>query len=129
MPKADVGPYKKTRMTDFEKLELLAGRIAHIEKHPKLPTHYVITIDCPAQDEDYQIVADLVNSYTMPQLLGKQVVIIGNVPSESIGGIDSQAALLICNQGKKKVLVTLDKIVPPGIKIHALHGREYTFFE
>lgn len=120
MPKADVGPYKKITKKEFSKIQLLAGVIVQVKPHPKLKTHYVMTIGTPAQDEDYQVVAELAGAYTMPQLLGKQVLIVGNITPENVGGIESQGMILAAYVNKKPALVTTDKKVPPGATVQGL---------
>jgi methionyl-tRNA synthetase len=124
---ADIGPYKKITKKDFAKLYLLAGKITDVKKHPTLKTYYILTIDCLAQDEEYQSVTDLANAYTMSQLIGKQITIVGNLPSEKIGGIESNAMILVAYKNKKPVLICPEKNVPEGAQIHGLLNGDTTY--
>ncbi len=126
---SDVGPYKKITPKDFEKVALFAGKIAQVKRHPTLKTHYVLLVDCTAQDEDYQIVAELADSYAMQELLGEKVIIVGNLETIKVAGIDSEAMLLVTHLKNKTLLVTADKKTPSGGKVHGMQDGERSFEE
>jgi methionyl-tRNA synthetase len=126
--KTDVGDYNKISHKDFEKLQLRVGTISKIRPHPKNKQQYVIIVDCAAADEDIQVVASLADSYKMPELIGKQVVVLCNIEPELVGGEESQGMLLISHAGKKKVMLTTDKKCPPGAAVSGIMNGECKHF-
>jgi methionine--tRNA ligase beta chain len=129
MARIDTSPYKKLNVNDFEKIALFVGTIADIKRHPKSNKHYILEIDCPAQDEEYQTVAPLAKSYSMAGLLGKQVLLMANIKPINIMGIESNCMILCARKNKKHVLITTDKKVPSGAKAIGLHNGERMFKE
>jgi tRNA-binding protein len=126
--RTDIGDYKKITHADFEKLQLRVGTIADIKVHPKNKKEYIILVDCAAADEDVQVVADLVDSYKMAELLGKQVVVLCNIEPELVGGEESQGMLLIAHKGKKKILIGPHDKVPPGAAVSGIIDGECRHF-
>jgi len=129
MPKADVGSGKKISTKDFEKVQLRAGTIARIALHPKNKKSYVILVDTAAADEDIQVVAEIANSYKMADLLGKQVVVVCNLPPVDVQGVESQGMLLISHDGKKAVLIGPHAKCPPGAKVGGIMNGEFHHHE
>lgn len=127
MKHSDVGPIKKCTTKDFEKLAIFVGKIQKIERHPKRKKYYIMDVDCAAQDEDYQVVEPLADSYKMNELLGKEVVIVGNLKPIEISGVECDAMMLCAKKGKKLVPLTADKQVPKGAQVRGFFGKEYAF--
>ncbi|MBW2969535.1 hypothetical protein KY309_00625 [Candidatus Woesearchaeota archaeon] len=127
--KTDVGAYKKISHKDFEKLQLRAGTIKKVTRHPKIPQAYVILVDCAAADEDIQVVASIANSYKITELLNKQVVVLCNIKPELVGGKESQGMLLITYKGKKQILIGPHKKAPEGAKVGGIMNSECYFFD
>lgn len=125
----DTSPYKKLQVNDFEKIALFVGTIADIKRHPKSDKHYILEIDCLAQDEEYQTVAPLAKSYSMATLLGKQVLLMANIKPINILGVESNCMILCARKDKKHVLITADKKVPNGAKAIGLYNGERMFKE
>ncbi len=116
MPKADIGSGKKISTKDFERVQLRVGTIARIAVHPKSKKNYVMLVDTAAADEDIQVVAALADSLKMTELIGKQVVVVCNLPPVDVMGVESQGMLLISYAGKKTVLIGPHSHCPPGAK-------------
>jgi len=129
MARIDTSPYKKINVNDFEKIALFVGTIADIKRHPKSNKHYILEIDCLAQDEEYQTVAPLAKSYSMTALLGKQVLLMANIKPINIMGVESNCMILCARKDKKHVLITADKKVPSGAKAVGLYNGERMFKE
>jgi methionine--tRNA ligase beta chain len=129
MARIDTSPYKKLHINDFEKIALFVGTIADIKRHPKSDKHYILEIDCLAQDEEYQTCAPLAKSYSMANLLGKQVLLMANVKPINILGVESNCMILCARKDKKHVLITTDKKVPNGAKAVGLYNGERMFKE
>jgi len=127
MPRIDTSPYKKINVNDFEKIALFVGTIADIKNHPASKLHYILEIDCLAQDEEYQTCAPLAKSYSMANLLGKQVVVMANIKPINILGVESNCMILCAHKNKKYSLITSDKKVPSGAKTIGLYNGERKF--
>jgi len=129
MARIDTSPYKKLHVNDFEKIALFIGTIAGIKRHPKSNKHYILEIDCLTQDEEYQTCAPLAGSYSMAELLGKQVLLMANIKPINILGVESNCMIICAHKNKKYVLITADKKVPNGAKAAGLYNGERMFKE
>ncbi|RMD57398.1 tRNA-binding protein [Candidatus Woesearchaeota archaeon] len=122
---ADVGDWKKITKKTFEKLQLRTGTIADVKRHPNLVGAYVLYVDMPVADEAFQIVASLEDSYTLNQLLGKQVIVVCNIKHEWVAGVESQGMILVATDGEKPVLISPNKKVPPGSRVSGIMNGYY----
>ncbi|MBI4146139.1 hypothetical protein HY489_02260 [Candidatus Woesearchaeota archaeon] len=129
MPKADIGSGKKASVKDFEKLQLRIGTIASVKKHPKKDSLYVLIVDTAAADEDIQVVASLADYYKIDELLGKQVVVVCNLPPENVHGEESQGMLLVSQAGKKTVLIGPHAKCPEGAKVSGIMNGTFHHHE
>ncbi len=77
---------------DFRKLELKVAEIKEVNEHPNADKLYVITLDLG--DKTKQVVAGIKGSYQKENLLGKQVVLVDNLDSAVLRGVESQGMLL-----------------------------------
>ncbi len=77
---------------DFRKLELRIGEIKEVNDHPDADRLYVILVDLG--DKTKQVVAGIKGSYPKEDLLGKQVVVVDNLESALLRGVESQGMLL-----------------------------------
>ncbi len=77
---------------DFRKIELKIGEIKEVNDHPDADRLYVILVDLG--DKTKQVVAGIKGSYQKEDLLGKQVVVVDNLESALLRGVESQGMLL-----------------------------------
>ena len=77
---------------DFRKLELKVAEIKEVNEHPNADKLYIITLDLG--DRTKQVVAGIKGSYQKEGLLGKQVVLVDNLDSAVLRGVESQGMLL-----------------------------------
>ena len=91
---------------DFAKVELVVGTIEKCEKHPNANKLLVSQINIG--DEVRQIVSGIADVYTPEELIGRKVVVVKNLKSAKLRGVESQGMILAA--GDKKVL----NIVDPG---------------
>lgn len=108
---------------DFEKLNIRVGKIKAVEPHPD-SKEYLLLIDLGPAERDMQIVADLRISYTMEELLGKQVLFIENFKPCLVGSVESQGLLLVTHKEGKPVLLSPEKEVLTGVKVYGLTSSE-----
>ncbi len=119
---------KKITPKDFEKLELRVGMIKGVQWH-KNKKDYILLVDLGPVDQDVQIVADLKEGYDIEGLMNKQCIIILNICSEEVDGIESEAMLLIATQDKKPVLISPEVMVPTGEKVQGIMDSEAFHFD
>ena len=77
---------------DFRKLELKIAEIKEVNDHPNADRLYVITLDVGGATK--QVVAGIKGSYQKEQLVGKQVVVVDNLESAMLRGVESQGMIL-----------------------------------
>jgi len=110
---------------DFEKLNIRIGTIKAVKQHPSLPD-YILLIDLGQAEQDMQIVADLKESYSMDELVGKQIIFVENMKSMVVGDVESQGLLLITYHNDKPVLISPEKEILPGVRVFGIRDSEYT---
>ncbi|MFA5096642.1 MAG: methionine--tRNA ligase subunit beta [Candidatus Omnitrophota bacterium] len=77
---------------DFRKLELKIAQIKEVSEHPNAEKLLVLTLDLG--DKTKQVVAGIKNYYTREALLGKHVVVVDNLDSAVLRGVESQGMVL-----------------------------------
>ena len=102
---------------DFMKMDLRVGRILSVEDHPKADRLYIIKVDIGGS-EPRQIVAGLKKYYSREEMVGKKIILVSNLQPAKLRGVDSNGMLLAAESGEIVSLLTIDKDVQPGSKIH-----------
>lgn len=97
---------------DFKKLELKVAEIKEVNDHPNADRLYVITVDFG--DRTKQIVAGIKKSYLKEDLIGKHVVVIDNLESAVLRGVESQGMLLAASDEEGIVIVSPQRKVKLG---------------
>ncbi|MEK6901926.1 MAG: hypothetical protein AABX37_06280 [Nanoarchaeota archaeon] len=98
---------------DISKLRFRVGTIRAVKKHPKT-SDYIFLVDIGHMGADRQMVADLKASYSLQDLLGKQVVFLENVSPIIVAGIESYGYILVAHKQGKPILVQPEKKVSAG---------------
>ncbi|NOY09627.1 MAG: methionine--tRNA ligase [Spirochaetes bacterium] len=96
------------------KIELRVGRITEIEKHPKADRLYIEKVDTGG--EIRQIVSGLVPYYSEEELLGKNIIIVANLKSAKLRGVESRGMLLAADD-KDGVEVLFAGKAEPGSRV------------
>lgn len=100
---------------EFKKLDLRVGKIVEairVEGSDKL-----VRLKVDLGDEERQLVAGILTSYGVEDLPGRSIIVVANLESRSIMGIESQGMLLAADDAEGPVLLMPDYDVPPGTKI------------
>ncbi len=97
---------------DFRKLELRIGEIKEVNDHPDADRLYVIIVDLG--DKTKQVVAGIKNSYQKEDLVGKQVVVVDNLESALLRGIESQGMILAASDETGITIITPHRRVKLG---------------
>ena len=92
---------------DFKKIELKVATITAAEPHPNADKLLVLQIDLGT--EQRQICAGIRSHYTPEQLVGKQIVVVANLATAKLRGMESQGMLLAASSGDQVIVLTPDK--------------------
>lgn len=101
---------------DFMKLDIRIGKVVEVLDHPKADKLYVLRVDLG--DEIRTLVAGIKPWYKKEELLGKYIVILTNLQPKTIRGVTSQGMLLAADDGKNVSILTVDKEIKLGSKVH-----------
>ncbi len=100
---------------EFRKLELKVATIKKAEPHPNADKLLVLQIDLGS--EERQIVAGIKAHYTPEELVGRQVIVVANLETAKLRGMESQGMLLAASDGDRIVILTPEKQINPGAKV------------
>jgi methionyl-tRNA synthetase len=100
---------------DFRKIELRVATIKSAEPHPNADKLLVLQIDLGG--EARQICAGIRNHYTPEELVGRQIVVVANLETAKLRGLDSQGMLLAASDHGRVIILTPEKIVQAGAKV------------
>ena len=98
---------------DFAKVELVVGKIISCEKHPKADKLLVSQVDIGG--EIRQIVSGVAESYTPNDMINKKVIVIINLKSAVIRGVESYG-MLLAGKNEKIKLIEVDLLEGTSIK-------------
>ena len=100
---------------DFRKVELKVATIKSATPHPNADKLMVLQIDLGA--EQRQICAGVRGHYAPDELVGKQIVVVSNLETAKLRGLDSQGMLLAASDEGRVIILTPEKPVLAGAKI------------
>ena len=100
---------------DFKKLDLRVAKVIAAEEPEGSEKILRLTIDLG--EEERQILAGIKSTYSPSDLIGKEIIVIANLESKKIMGMESQGMLLAANTENGPILLVPDREVPPGSKI------------
>ena len=105
---------------DFEKLDIRVGQVTDVQPFPegRYSTH-ILMIDFGPQLGTKKSLAKLAPKYTGPELIGRQVLAVVNVPPRQIGKHLSEVLTLgVPDENGNVVLLRPDQDVPLGGKLY-----------
>ena len=100
---------------EFRKVELRIATIKQAEAHPNADKLLVLTVDLGT--EERQIVAGIKLHYTPEELVGKQVVVVANLETAKLRGLESQGMVLAASDTDRIVILMPEKTVTTGAKV------------
>ena len=100
---------------DFRKNELRVATVTSAEPHPNADKLMVLQVDLGG--EPRQICAGIRNQYTAEELIGKQIVVVTNLETAKLRGLESQGMLLAASDQDRVIVLTPEKTVQAGAKI------------
>lgn len=109
---------EKIKFSDWEKLQLVIGKIKKVEEHPNADKLYVLEVDL-GEESPRTIVAGIRNFYKKEELENKKAVFVANLESTKIRGIESNGMILAATNKDKTKLTILcpEKDLEVGSKI------------
>ena len=100
---------------DFQKLDIQIGTILEAEPVPN--TDKLLKLKVDLGDEQRELIAGIADTYTVENIIGKQIPILTNLEPKTIKGIESKGMILAVEVDGKAVLLNPDKKVNNGSKI------------
>ena len=97
----------KISIDDFRKIELKVATVKSAEAHPNADKLLVLQIDLGG--EQRQICAGIRNSYTAEELVGKQIIVVANLETAKLRGMESQGMLLAASDEGRVIIMTPEK--------------------
>ncbi len=109
----EVKAKKQIKIDDFDKLDLVVGKILEVNDHPDADRLLVFKVDIGS--ETRTIVSSIKEFYKKEELVGKNIAVIKNLKPVKMRGILSEGMLLAA--GDDAVLLTTIKDCKPGTVI------------
>ena len=103
------------RYDDFKKLDLRVANILKIEKIPGKTK--IVKGEIDLGDETRDVIIGGAEFYEPEDLIGKTVIVVANLESKKMAGVESNAMLLAADINDKPFWLTVGSEVPPGTKI------------
>ena len=100
---------------DLKKLDLRVASILKIEEIPGKTK--IVKGEIDLGDETRDVIIGGAEFYEPKDLIGKTVIVVANLESKKMGGVESNAMLLAADINNKPFWLTVDTQVPPGTKI------------
>lgn len=97
---------------EFKKIELKVAVIKEATVHPNADKLYVLKVDTGSAEK--QLVAGIRPYYLPEELIGRQVIIVDNLESRVVRGIESQGMLLAASDDEGLSIISVDKPRKPG---------------
>ncbi|MGC8651079.1 MAG: methionine--tRNA ligase subunit beta [Minisyncoccia bacterium] len=97
---------------DFKKIDLRVAKILEAEKVEN--SDKLIKLKVNLGNEERQIIAGIGKFYSPEELVNKQIIIVANLESKSLMGLESNGMLLAASTEEEISLLMPDKEIPPG---------------
>jgi methionine--tRNA ligase beta chain len=99
----------------FRQIELKVATVKSAEPHPNADKLVVLQVDLGT--EQRQICAGIRGHYTPDELVGRQIVVVANLETAKLRGLESQGMLLAASDEGRVIFLTPEKPVQPGSKV------------
>jgi methionyl-tRNA synthetase len=101
---------------EFKKIDLRIGKIIEAEKVEN--SENLLRLEVDLGEEWRQIVSGIASYYKPEELIGKEVIVVYNLESKIIKGIESQGMILAAeDKNQNIVLISPEKYIDPGSKV------------
>ncbi|HUU96608.1 MAG TPA: methionine--tRNA ligase subunit beta [Phycisphaerae bacterium] len=105
------------KFEDFAKIDMRVATITQAEAHPNADKLIVIQADLGG--EQRQLIAGLRGHYEPQDLVGRQIIVVTNLPPRMMRGLESRAMLLAaCTEDESRVIcLSPERECPPGTRV------------
>ena len=113
-PEKVYAPCKETVTYDeFQKLDLVVGKILECKKHPNADKLLISQVDIGS--ETRQIISGIAKYYKPEQLVGKKVIVVRNLKEANLRG-EKSSGMILCASDKENDLLEIIEIngLEPG---------------
>ena len=93
---------------DFRKVELKVATVKSAEPHPNADRLMVLRVDIG--DEERQICAGIRDHYAPEDLVGKQIVVVANLETAKLRGLESQGMLLAASDDGRVIAIADEEV-------------------
>ena len=100
---------------DFRKIDLRIATVKSAEPHPNADKLMVLQVDLGS--EQRQICAGIRNQYTPEDLIGRQIVVVANLETAKLRGLESQGMLLAASDDGRVIILAPEKPVQAGARV------------
>lgn len=100
---------------DFKKIDIRVARVKQAERVVGSEKLIALTLDL-GEFGDRQVVAGIGTTYEPEVLIGKTIVVLANLESRMLFGVESQGMILAAG-GETPKLLTVDGDVIPGTQV------------
>lgn len=101
---------------EFQKLDLRVGTILEASQHPNADKLLCFKIDL-GEDTPRQILSGVAQYFKPEELVGRQVVVVANLPPRTIRGLESQGMILTADKADGLELLSVASPVGAGAAI------------
>jgi methionine--tRNA ligase beta chain len=101
---------------EFARVDLRVGTIREAKPHPNADRLLILTVDL-GEAAPRQLVAGIRAAYDVRSLPGQQVVVLANLKSAMLRGVESQGMLLAASDGDGLAVVAPGRRFQPGTKV------------
>ena len=105
----------KISIDQFKEIDLRVGEIRAAEKVEKAKKLIKLTVF--DGESERTMVAGIATKYTPQELVGRKVVIVANLQSATLMGVESNGMVLAASIGGEPSLISVDPSVPAGTKV------------
>lgn len=99
------------KIEDIFPADIRGGVILSVEDHPNDNNLYILKVN--VGKEQRQVLGRLKEKYSKEELMGKQVLVLCNLPPAELKGFKSEAMVLVA-EGKNNEKQTIQKLLEPG---------------
>lgn len=105
----------KISIDKFFETQLRVGQIVSAERIENADRLLKLQVDLG--DEQRQIVAGIALAYEPESLIGRRIIVVANLKSARLRGVESQGMLLAADLDGKPVLAGFDESIAPGTPV------------
>jgi methionyl-tRNA synthetase len=115
-PTSTSEPLAAVTIDEFKKMDLRVGKILSAVPVPKAKKLLHLQIDL-GEAKPRSIVSGIAEAYEPGALVGKQVIVVANLPPVTLRGVLSEGMILAAGDGSGLGVSAIDRDVPPGTRV------------